>query len=144
MGSENIKDIVLNFNKKLNELLNVLICLAKTEKDRTGFDRIKKRIQLAKQLVDEKIVISTAGQYMNTYKDQIMRRDTEFIFSVDVNAECKRLNVTVESDDENKYILDLFDSMRTACKNISAEEKNILANMVFDMYREYLKFVVMS
>lgn len=131
-------DITASFNKNLNELLRLLICLAKTETDKVAFDRVKQRIQLAKQFGSLSTPLDLAGKYLVLYNEYIVRKDVDFVFKIDPLAECAKLGVSIDS--ENSFLLDLFNNMRNSCADVPLEEKNILADHVFNMYRDYLEY----
>jgi hypothetical protein len=136
------KDIVLSFNGRINELIKVITCKIASVADLCAIERTKTRMNLFKQIMGVDALIVRGGKYLLNYADHILRRDIDYIFTVDPAAECERLGEKVDS--ENEYMIGLFNNIRTTCANISVDEKAAITEMVYGLYKDYLEYVVVS
>lgn len=135
------KEIVLSFNKTLNKLIKNVKCLATTPTDVLNIERIESQLATYKSLMGVEAVIEKAGSMLLMYKQEIISRNVDFVFSADPYAECDKLNI---NPNDIMYLIELFKNIRTRAESISIEEKLAMAELFHDLYVSYLEYVVVS
>jgi hypothetical protein len=136
------KDIVLSFNGNINKIIRLVSCKVTSESDLCDIERMKSQLNLFKSVMGVDAPIQRAGKAFKTYKDNIVAKNIDFIFEIDPTAECAKMGEEINSD--NAYMINLFKNVCNACKNMNVEEKQHIANLIFDLYKDYLEYVIVS
>jgi hypothetical protein len=136
------KDIVLSFNGGINKIIRLVSCKVVNEADLNDLERMKSQLALFKSVMGVDAPIQRAGKAFKIYRDHILAKKVDFIFEIDPLAECKKIGEEINSD--NAYMINLFKNVRNTCASMSAEEKLHIADLVLELYKDYLEYVVVS
>ncbi len=136
------KDIVLSFNGGINKIIRLVSCKVINEADLNDLERMKSQLALFKSVMGVDAPIQRAGKAFKIYHDHILAKKVDFIFEIDPLTECKKIGEEINSD--NAYMINLFKNVRNTCASMSAEEKLHIADLVLDLYKDYLEYVVVS
>ena len=130
--------IVSEFNITIRELITKIEKKSRSEIDLANIDRLKKRINLLKQLQGDVILLTECSPFMIEYREQILNRDEVFFTTMNIRAEYLKKKKTVDKQDE--FILDLTDTIRAQYNKATQTEKNEVYNKVKTLFNACIEY----
>jgi hypothetical protein len=142
MTTRQPKDIVLDFNASVNKLIKYVSMRVNSPSDEEKLDRIKKRIELYKSYSGRDALLKMSGKYLLHYATDIKNKNIQFLFDMDPEKECEKLQTKIEANDA--HILELFKNIRESCEQMSEKEKKLVMDDIYNLYSCYIEFIVAS
>lgn len=132
-----LNSVILNFNKTINKLLNLLSGKSKSDIEVANLDRLKKRVNMLVS-ASESLLIERASPIFIDISEPILNKDEEFFMNTNVKEELKNNGFTLDKQDE--YLFSLIDSIRKIYKNAPKNDKDIVFNHIKNLFDDCVEY----
>lgn len=131
-----IDETIIEFNKKINDIIVKLEARARDDMELSGLDRVRQRLKIVRAAGVEQTLI-LAGPYLMEYREQIKNRDETFFTNLDFK---KQYGDKIEKDDE--FIFGLIESVKITYNSSPQADKDMLYTDVRSLFNAYVKYLI--
>ena len=133
--------IIKSFNDTINNLIKMLTLKSKTELQKANLDRLKKRLNLLRQIhVDFSLfIITNAGPYIHQYSEQILKREESFFLSMDA----RQLH-SHEIEKEDEFVFDLIDGIKDMYRQCIKKEQDQIYTEVLALHTDFVEYCMVT